>query len=108
MRGSFVQLTDCAQTVDDYLYITLTDEDEVPQALGRLRAVYPNLLCLDYDNRRTRAARQVEAAQIAAPKSPLQHFMDLYEQQNGQPMSDRQAEFCCGLIETIWEQEGSR
>ncbi|MBQ7858870.1 MAG: exonuclease SbcCD subunit D [Faecalibacterium sp.] len=108
LRGSFLQLTDPALAAEDYLYITLTDEDEVPQALGRLRGVYPNLLCLDYDNRRTRAVQQVAAAELAAPKTPLQHFMDLYEQQNNQPMTARQAEFCAGLIESIWEKEAGQ
>ena len=39
----------------DYLHITLTDEEEILDAVGKLRSIYPNLLRLDYDNARTRA-----------------------------------------------------
>ena len=44
--------------MDDYLHITLTDEQDVPDALARLRVIYPNLMRLDYDNLRTRKIRR--------------------------------------------------
>ena len=37
----------------DYLQITLTDEEDVPGALQKLRTVYSNLMRLEYDNART-------------------------------------------------------
>ena len=43
--------------MDDYLHVVLTDEEDVPDALARLRTIYPNIMKLDYDNRRTRARR---------------------------------------------------
>ena len=45
--------------MDDYLYITLTDEQDVPDALARLRVIYPNLMQLDYDNQRTRQQQEI-------------------------------------------------
>ena len=89
---------------EDYVYITLTDEEDVVDAVGKLRVIYRNLMKLEYDNRRTRgAARAVEAA--AETKSPLELFADLYEMQNNQPMSQVQQGFVKGLIEKIWEEE---
>lgn len=38
----------------DYLRVTLTDEREPENAASRLRAVYPNLMRLEFDNQRTR------------------------------------------------------
>ena len=65
LRGSYMELTDrrCYEgtAVDDYLYITLTDEQDVPDALARLRVIYPNLMQLDYDNQRTRQQQEISA-----------------------------------------------
>ena len=90
---------------DDYLHITLTDEQDVPDALARLRVIYPNLMRLDYDNRRTRAAETLDDTARAESKTPLEHFAAFYEAQNGQPLSDEQAAFCQSLIEDIWKED---
>ena len=109
IRGTFAALTDkgyyAAQTTDDYLHITLTDEDDVPEAMGRLRVIYPNLMKLTYDNTRTRTNQIVGSAEDVKRKSPLELFEELYETQNNQPMSDEQRTFALELIESI--QEGS-
>lgn len=87
----------------DYMHITLTDEEDVPNALGLLRTVYINLMKLDYDNKRTRACGQIAGATDIERKSPLELFADFYEEQNNQPMSEEQEAFMCRLIENIQE-----
>ena len=105
MRGSFASLTDKAQNApsDDYLHIILTDEEDVPEAVGRLRVIYPNLMKLSYDNTRTRTNRVIDAAEDVKRKSPLALFEELYEIQNNQPMSEVQKAFARELIESIRE-----
>lgn len=109
IRGTFAELTDkgyySVQTTDDYLHIILTDEDDVPEAMGRLRVIYPNLMKLTYDNTRTRTNQIVGGAEDVKRKSPLQLFEELYETQHNQPMSEEQRAFTMELIEHI--QEGS-
>lgn len=109
LRGDFALLTDkafyAAQQTDDYLHILLTDEEDVPNALGQLRLVYPNLMKLDYDNRRTRAQGQVGTAAAVEQRSPLALFDELYEKQNGRPMEDTQTAYLTRLIGEIWEEE---
>ena len=81
IRGTFAELTDkayySAQTTDDYLHITLTDEEDVPEAMGRLRVIYPNLMKLTYDNTRTRTNQIVGSAEDVKRKSPLELFEEL-------------------------------
>jgi len=89
--------------VEDYLHITLTDEEDVPEAMARLRVIYPNLMKLTYDNTRTRSSTVIDGAVDVQKKSPLQLFGELYQQQNGQEMSEIQKDFLLGLIESIWE-----
>ena len=91
--------------VEDYLHITLTDEEDVPEAMARLRVIYPNLMKLTYDNARTRSNTVIDSAVDVQKKSPLQLFGELYEQQNNQPMSEMQSDFMRELIESIWEGE---
>ncbi len=90
---------------DDYIHITLTDEEDIIDAIGKLRVVYQNLMKLDYDNRRTRASYQIEGTADVENKSPFELFAEFYELQNNQPMSEEQAEFMKELIEKVWEDE---
>ena len=88
---------------DSYAHITLTDEEDVLDAIGKLRTVYKNLMKLDYDNQRTRRSALIEADVAAEKKSPIELFSDLFEMQNNQPMSFEQRSFVTNLIEKIWE-----
>lgn len=109
IRGTYLELTSRRNydgtATDDYLHITLTDEEDVPDALNRLRVIYPNLMKLDYDNRRTRNSAKLDLSEDLEHKSPLELFAEFYEKQNGQPMSPKQAEFSSALIHSIWEGE---
>jgi exonuclease SbcD len=109
IRGSYDEITAKSfyqdTAVEDYLQITLTDEEDVPEAVSRLRVIYPNLMKLDYDNTRTRSAAVIDGAVDVQKKSQLQLFGELYELQNGQPMNVLQKNFMQELIESIWEGE---
>lgn len=89
----------------DYMHITLTDEEDIPDGVGKLRSIYRNLMKLDYDNKRTRSNAHITGAENVEEKSPLELFSDFYELQNNQPMSDEQREYISSLIESIWEEE---
>lgn len=109
IRGSYDEVTAKRfyenTATEDYLHITLTDEEDVPEAIARLRVIYPNLMKLTYDNARTRSNAVIDGAVDVQKKSPLQLFGELYEQQNNQPMSEMQSDFMRELIESIWEGE---
>ena len=109
LRGSYEELTDRRNykdtAVDDYLHITLTDEEEILDAIGKLRSVYPNIMKLDYDNMRTRKMQSVSGPgdEGRTDKSPAGFFEELYELQNNQEMGAEQKEYLQRLIEDIWE-----
>lgn len=88
---------------EDYVHIILTDEDDIPDAIGKLRTVYHNIMKLDYDNTRTRNMSTIDGAENVEKKSPYEHFCEFYEKQNNQPMNDSQSNFIKALIEEIWE-----
>ena len=90
---------------EDYMHITLTDEEDIPDVLTKLRVVYKNIMKLDYDNLRTRHSAEITGATDVKSKSPLEHFSEFYEQQNGQPLSEEQSAFMMEIIEQIWGDE---
>lgn len=90
---------------EDYVRIILTDEDDILDAIGKLRIVYRNLMKLDYDNLRTRNQNVVGKAENVEDKAPDKHFCEFFEKQNNQPMSDIQKEIIKNLVSEIWEGE---
>ena len=102
LRGTFAEISE-GRSSDDYLHIILTDEEDIPEAVGKLRLAYPNLMKLSYDNTRTRVNRIIDGAEDVRRRSPLELFDELYELQNNQPMSEEQRGFTRDLIESIWE-----
>lgn len=87
---------------DDYVKIVLTDEEDIPSAIEKLRVVYPNIMQLEYDNKRTRTAQTIEGDAKVGEKSPQQLFEEFYELQNNQSMKDEQKEYVSSLIEKVW------
>lgn len=108
IRGTYYELTLKSNyestNTEDYLHITLTDEEDIPDAIGKLRSIYPNIMKLDYDNLRTRGSGTVDAIENIKSKSPFELFADLFKQQNNQDMSEEQEEIMRNLIDKIWEE----
>lgn len=90
---------------EDYIHITLTDEEDIPDVMNILRIIYPNIMKLDYDNKRTRNNQAVGKAEGVEKKSPLELFSEFYYDRNGQSMCEVQTAFMQNLIEEIWEGE---
>ena len=110
LKGTYEELTlksfyEHTDWQEDYTHITLTDEDDIPDVIGKLRTVYHRLMKLDYDNKRTRSNTEIGGASTVESKSPLELFSDFYELQNNQPMNSEQLEFMREMIEKTWEDE---
>ncbi|MDE6725663.1 MAG: exonuclease SbcCD subunit D [Ruminiclostridium sp.] len=110
IKGKFAEITsksfyENTTLQEDYIHITLTDEEDVPDAIGKLRSIYHRLMKLDYDNQRTRSSAEISDISDLKCKSPLELFSDFYFLQNNQPMSDEQREFMEKMIEKTWEEK---
>ena len=110
IRGSYEEVTlrsfyEGKDFKDAYLRITLTDEDDVPDAMAKLRVIYPYLMKLDYDNLRTRTSLEVGSPANLEKRTPLGLFEELFGLQNGRPMSEGQRALAQDLIGRIWEEE---
>lgn len=108
IRGTYDELTLKSNYIntktDDYLHITLTDEEDIPNVIGKLRVIYPNIMKLDYDNKRTKGTAEVDISESIENKSPFELFCELYEKQNNQEITEEQKDFLQDLVENIWEE----
>lgn len=111
IRGSYDELTarsfyEHTTYRSDYLHLILTDEQDVFDAMSRLRTIYPYLMTLDYDNARTHAAGGMSVPAETERRTPLELFEALYKRQNHQPMSEVQRAYIAQLMEQIMEVQG--
>ena len=82
-------------------WVELTDEEDIPDAIGKLRAIYPNIMKLEYDNSRTRSNNKIYVINDIEEKSPLELFKELYELQNNQEVSEEQEKYLMDIFESI-------
>jgi exonuclease SbcD len=91
---------------DDYLLVRLTDRHAILDPMGKLRAVYPNVLHLEKPGMLETAGRQSLSRERLA-FSALDMFSDFFTQTSGEPMNDEQARAMGELITALErEQEG--
>lgn len=108
IKGTYLEVTALSSyqgtNTEDYVQITLTDEEDIPDGLQKLRVIYPNLMRLEYDNKRTRDSRSIEGAEAVEEKTEIELFEEFYELQNNQAMSEEQETFARELILKIQEK----
>ena len=107
LKGTYMEITSLSNYQDtnteDYVQITLTDEEDIVDGMQKLRTIYPNLMRLEYDNRRTRENQEITGTEAVKKKSELEYFEGFFELQNNQPMNEEQRKFSEDLIRKILE-----
>lgn len=107
IKGTYEELTDKKNyentDTDDYIHAVLTDENDVIDAMGKLRVIYPNIMQLTYDNTRTKERNEISGVENIEEKTPLELFMELFEKQNNAPMAEEQMKFITECIDKVWE-----
>ena len=105
IKGTYLELTARSfyqnMNTEDYIKVILTDEEDIPDGIQKLRIIYPNLMQLSYDNSRTRQDRTIAAVEAVERKSELELFEEFYQLQNNQPMSTEQKTYFTHLLEGI-------
>ena len=106
VKGFFAELTDRAfygkMDTESYIQITLLDEYDIPNAFGKLVTIYPNLMQMHYENRRTMADADVLSGRENVHMEPDVLFSQFYEHMNNQPMTKEQSVYLMNKIEEIW------
>lgn len=90
--------------LDDYVYVKLTDENDVPDAALKLRGIYPNLMMLDYDNERTRNQRVTVGDTKVEQRTPMELFGEFFTDMTKRELNEEESKFVQDIIEGIWEE----
>lgn len=114
IRGTFAELVSlefrtaqvaAGNKLDDFVYVKLTDENDVPDAAQKLRGIYPNLMMLDYDNERTRNQQIAVGVEAVEKKTPMQLFGEFFNEMTRREMNSEECEFVQSIVDGIWEGE---
>ena len=109
LKGNYAEIIESGRLDDShresFVRVTLTDEDEIPDAIAGLRTVYHNIMELRYDNTRTRNIGKIEGTINIQNRSALELVSEFYTLRNGKEMSEEQTAIVEKLIEEIWGAE---
>ncbi len=75
---------------DDFIYITLIDEEFINDAMGIFQQYYPNTVKIDYENSHTKELRDLNLAEFAEERSLEDILSDFYEQVYGCQISEEE------------------
>lgn len=110
LKGTFAKLSDKKfyegkGYEEAFVRITLTDEDDVPDGMRKLRSIYHNIMEFRYDNERTRAENsRIESLDKVDAIKPDEIFANLFDKQNAHPMSGEQENYLNKVIDSIFNK----
>ncbi len=87
---------------EDYIRAIITNENDIYDAIGQLRQVYPNIMRIDFENSRTRQNLDSKTAASGdiTLRSPMELFEEFYQSQNNCEMNPAQR----GIMDEIFKQ----
>lgn len=105
LKGDLTNLTDpmvvAMEPCEDYLQITLTDEEELIDPIGTLRRVYPNVMQLLFEKREKETTGAFETSGVIEDKPIAELFADFYELLRGQRPDETRENVIKEVIEEI-------
>jgi DNA repair protein SbcD/Mre11 len=113
IKGQLHQLIDPAvykgTAVDDYLHVTLTDEGELMEPMSKLKAVYPNVLSLEYEMKERCAGEdKTSAGAEYKQQSKLELFKDFYSDITGLIFDERKTAIVAEVIAAVDDEDRGR
>lgn len=106
IKGPIDALTDPVNymqgNTDDYIQATLTDEENLVDAIGRLRTVYPNIMKLEFENSMSKRKENAKtSASDVQKKNPLELFEEFFLSQNNVELEEEQRDIIKNLLEGL-------
>ena len=103
LKGDLISLTDpmvvSMESCEDYLQITLTDEEELIDPIGTLRRVYPNVMQLLFEKREKELSGEFDAGIEMKKKRTDELFNEFYELIRGHEMDEARKKVIQEVIE---------
>ena len=90
IQGKLKEILKSPEPAENYIYITLTDEELVNNVMNIVQGVYPYTIKIDYDNSHTRAIEQDSISGLIENKSFTDIIKDFYNQIYGYDISEEE------------------
>lgn len=86
---------------EDYLRVILTDEEELVDPMGKLRSIYPNVMALDFENKRTSIDPSILCtdSDIQEGLSTYALFSQFFLERSGSVMTEEQSSLIRALLD---------
>ena len=88
---------------EDYMHVILTDEEQILDAIGKVRTINPNVMQISFKNRRH--MKQLESAQIKedqiSDQSPAELFEQFYKMQNHIDLDEKRLQLVLSVFEEV-------
>lgn len=104
IKGTIEQLLDKnnIKSQDDFIYVTLTNEEIINDAMGIFQQIYPNTVKIDYENSHTKGTSQIDVTQVTKSRSFVDMISDFYNKMYGCDISQEELQ----VMKTIAEEVG--
>lgn len=105
IKGKMQQLLNAENVsdTDDFIYVTLTEDDIISDAMAIFQQIYPNTVKIDYDNEHTKEVDDIDLTDITRGKSFQELFTEFYQQMYGCEITEEELE----LVNQIAREAGA-
>ena len=89
---------------NDYIQAILTNEEEIYDAIGQIRSIYPNVMRIEFRNKKNESNNELTTNEEILEKAPLELFHEFFALQNNKEMTQEQDSLIQTMMEGLFEQ----
>ncbi|SET32434.1 exonuclease SbcD [Salinibacillus kushneri] len=108
LEGYLDELLDVEEVCEDYCHITLLDDGEIMDPIGKLRKWYPNILKLERKMTGTQHLHELKQVKKRQQMSHIELFSSFYENMKGEPIPEKRKKMMERIVQKVVEEERGR
>lgn len=102
IKGEIEEIINAEGNREDYIKAVVTNEEEIYDAIGQLRAVYPNIMKLEFQNKKSAFNENAKTGAVdLKDKSPENLFEEFFVIQNNIEMNKEQKKIISEVFKEI-------
>lgn len=92
---------------EDYVRAIITNEDQVYDAIGQIKKIYPNTLRLDIENSKSKISVEMQISNLdnIKKKNEVELFNEFYQYQNNQELDEAQLDIIKEVVKEVKKED---